>query len=56
MEFVNYVVRNNVKHAGIVLLPTGWEIGTLTFASAGVAGSMRGLIERNGRSYVNNKI
>jgi hypothetical protein len=56
IEFVEYVVQNRIKHAGIVLLPSNWDIDTLTFASAGTAGAIRGMIENKGRSFINNKV
>lgn len=55
-EFVDYVIEGNLKHAGIILLPTKWEDEALGFASAGLAGYIRGWIEKSGRRSLNDKI
>lgn len=54
--FVNDALENNVKHSGILLMPSGWEINTLDIAAAGLAGLIRAEIERNGSSFIKNKI
>ena len=55
-EFVEDVIEQGIRHAGIVFVPTGWEDRTLEFAAAGMAGILRGAIEADGRKHLHNQI
>ena len=50
------VIRQKIKHAGIILIPTGWEDDLLGFAAAGIAGYVLGFIDREGRRSLYDKI
>ena len=55
-EFVKDVIRQKIKHAGIVLIPTGWEDDTMELAAAGMAGFVLGFIDREGRRSLYDKV
>jgi len=48
-EFVKDVIRQKIKHAGIVLIPTAWEDDLIGYIAAGIAGFVLGFIDREGR-------
>ncbi|HEU4715834.1 MAG TPA: hypothetical protein VFS14_03315, partial [Candidatus Saccharimonadales bacterium] len=55
-RFIEDVVNQDIKHAGIVLVPVSWDDKTLEFAAAGLAGILRGAIESDGRRHLHNQI
>jgi hypothetical protein len=44
-EFVQHVVADQVRHAGIIWLPTGWDVEELASAVAAACGLLRGLFD-----------
>lgn len=56
VEFIEDVIRQKIKHAGIILIPTGWEDDLLYLAAAGIAGYVLGFIDREGRRSLYDKI
>jgi hypothetical protein len=50
VEFVTYVDENKVKHAGIILIPSGWDDEIVEFALAGLLRIVRGEIREFGKN------
>jgi hypothetical protein len=50
VAFANYVHDNKIKHAGIILIPSGWDDETVEFATAGLLGIVRGEIQEFGKN------
>src|SRR5215213_5578985 len=50
VEFANYVYDNKIKHAGIVLIPSGWDNEIVEFAAAGLIGIVKGEIQDFGKN------
>jgi hypothetical protein len=56
IEFIEDVIQQKIKHAGIILIPTRWEDDVLGFAAAGIAGCVLGIIDWKGRRSLYNMI
>jgi hypothetical protein len=50
IEFATYVDENKIKHAGIILIPSGWDDDILDIALTGLLGIVMGEIEEYGKN------
>jgi|GEM_PF-5392741 len=55
-KFVDDIVARGTHDVGIILVPTGWEDSTLSFAAAGLAGCLRGAIDNQGKRSLGNQV
>ena len=50
LEFADYVLEHKMKHAGILLIPSGWDNDTVEFATAGLIGIIKAEVEQGGKN------
>ncbi len=54
LEFFEYIIGNKIFHSGVVYFPSKWDDETNSFAASGMAGYLKGTIDRQGkRSLIN---